>query len=112
MEDDGFKYRHHCRIFFIHETILFCVWEKYDAKDEEKGSVLQFICLRFRKHIYTLMFACLQHNKFYMYVADMSSVKQMFLIPKSPLRLPISLTSVCVLSVYASCLFMAGDVCV
>lgn len=95
--------------FFLFTKLLFRVGEKYDAKDEEKA--VRFILFVW-EHICTPMFAWLQHNKFYMYVADMASVKQMFLIPKSPLRLPVSLTSVRVLSVYALRLFMAADVCV
>lgn len=45
-----------------------------------------------------------------LHVADMANIKQMFLIPKSPLGLPVSLTSVRVLS---DCrVFVHGSGCV
>lgn len=73
-----------------------------------------FILLHFLASRRTYLHACVCMTAASpaLHVADMANIKQMFLIPKSPLGLPVSLTSVRVLSDCVVCLFMAADVCV
>lgn len=44
-----------------------------------------------------------------LHVADMANIREMFSIPQSPLRLPISFTFVLMLSACALCLFTGNE---
>lgn len=82
-EDDGFNYMHHCGIF----------------PPEERRSKLMFP----EEH------SCMTLASPTLHVADMANIREMFSIPQSPLRLPISFTFVLMLSACALCLFTGNE---